>query len=231
MTKQLYLHYYNILIETSPKERFEGSHCHRIIPGYLGGLYEDGNTIYLTQRNHALIHWLRWKLFGNFEDRKSWRMIGTGTSGLTHEDRVLTGLKCKELGLGIHNPEVRKVLQMRGWESQIKDYEENGTKNFYYWSTSKGRSERARMGGIKGLETQKQSGDSETFYYWSTIKGRRERARMGAKASGKKPATNGIETRKFVTDEERTQFIMENEGWRVGHHWNNGKKKKSQSEK
>mgnify|MGYP000315460095 CR=1 FL=1 len=228
--KKLYLHYYNLLLETGSKERFEGSHCHRITPGYQGGLYEDENTIYLTQYQHALIHWLRWKLFGNFEDRKSWRMIGTGVSGLTHEDRVLTGKKCRDLGLGIHDPEVRKVLQMRGWESQIKDYEENGTKNFYYWSTPPGRSERARMGGEKGLETQRLSGDSDTFYYWSTEKGRRERARMGAKVSGKKPVTNGSITKKLVTEEEREEFLKQNPEWRRGNHWNRGSKKKSQSE-
>jgi len=36
---------------------------------------------------------------------------------------------------------------------------------------------------LKGLETQKSSGNKNSFYYWSTEEGRKERASLGGKAS------------------------------------------------
>lgn len=43
--------------------------------------------------------------------------------------------------------------------------------------------EQKKMWAMKGIETQKQSGDTNSFYWWSTEDGRKKRASMGGKAS------------------------------------------------
>lgn len=223
--RELYKHFYYNILELAPRTRFPGSHCHRIVPGYQGGLYEDGNTAYLTKDQHSFIHWLRWKLFGRSEDKRAWKMIGVGPKGLSHEDRVEHGKMCAEQNIGMHSPEVRKKASALGIKSQENDYKTTGNKqNFYYWSTADGRKERASMGG---KQTHK-NGNGYTFREWPAEK-KTEVAKKASAKSGKKPATNGVITKKFHTEEERTTFIMENPEWRTGMHWtrNSGKNKQS----
>lgn len=106
--------------------------------------------------------------------------------------------------------------------------------------------EQRREWGLKGLESQKQSGKDNTFYFWSTEAGRKKRASMGGKASfknniafqnnvgcfkkdrtkasaaakisGKIPVTDGTTTRKFKSRIDADDFLKENVTWRYGTH-------------
>ena len=48
--------------------------------------------------------------------------------------------------------------------------------------------EQRKEWSMKGLESQKNSGDKNSFYYWSTPEGRKKRASIGGKVGGKKQA-------------------------------------------
>ena len=47
-------------------------HNHRIIPGYMGGEYVDGNVAVLSVRRHALAHKWLYMLLGNWQDKFAW---------------------------------------------------------------------------------------------------------------------------------------------------------------
>lgn len=211
--KQLYLFYYNKLIAEGHTTRFKGSHRHRILPGFEGGIYEEANEVYLTKENHSLIHWLRWKLFGKFEDRKAWKMIGVGPKGLSHSDRVQSGLKAKANKTGFHSmtPEERRESSLKGVETQKELYQKEGDKNFYYWSTEAGRKERASKGGKASCEV------NQAFIEQQGAFSDKEHARTSGKKSGKKPITNGKIIKKLKTEEEVEAFLEENKEWRRGY--------------
>ena len=214
--KELYVSVYNMLIEKkNDSSWFEGCHKHRIIPGYAGGKYTDDNILYLTQQEHSLIHWLRWKLFRDVRDRRSYRMIGRGTSGLTHEDRVDHGLMCYEKKIGFHSftPEQRKEASLLGIRSQKEAYELTSEENFYFWSTDVGRKKRASMGGTASYR----SGNNPKFLANVGRKMSSEEARLRGAKSGTKPVHNGSGIiRKFKTDEERSIFLRDNPEWKKG---------------
>lgn len=89
----------------APTDRFHGSHRHRIEPGFLGGVYEKGNYVYLMQREHSIVHFLRWKIYGYKEDLRASKMIGSGPKGLSFEDRSDNSKKVnnKRIQDGTHN--------------------------------------------------------------------------------------------------------------------------------
>lgn len=51
-------------------------HVHHIIQRYQGGTNEDSNLILLTVREHRIIHWLLWKIKGNFRDLSAYNRLG-----------------------------------------------------------------------------------------------------------------------------------------------------------
>lgn len=197
---------------TSPSEPFTGCHKHRIIPGYAGGTYDSDNVVYLSQKQHSLVHWLRWKIFKDSRDKRGFKMIGIGPSGLSYEDRVEHGHMCRKEKIGIHGLPLDKKqnIGFKTLSKQKKEYEQTGKKNFFYWSTKEGRRERARLGGKTSCQTNK-----AFILQQGTFKDPNKAKLYGA-MSGKKQATNGIENKRFKTDDERNKFILENEGWRVG---------------
>lgn len=218
---QLYESVYNQIILNAKKERFDGSHAHRINPGYNGGLYTPENVVYLTQREHSIIHWLMWKLHKNSCDYRAYKMIGVGPSGLSHKDRVDHGKYCHENKIGFHSftKEERQKHSYNNYLKQKELYEKTGEKNFYYWSTIEGRRERARMGGIASYKNNPKFRESSGSFARN-----RELASEAGKKSGKKPVTNGVITRKFKTDEEVESFLQENLDWRRGCHYTRKKK-------
>ena len=87
--KLIYQKAYDILVErTKLRYKFTGCHKHRIIQGYKGGTYDANNVLYLTQYEHSLIHFILWKTNHDSRDKRAYKMIGKGPSGLSHEDRV-----------------------------------------------------------------------------------------------------------------------------------------------
>jgi hypothetical protein len=196
----------------SPTEPFEGCHKHRIIPGYEGGTYDSKNVVYLSQKQHSLVHWLRWKLFRDTRDRRGYKMIGIGPSGLSYEDRVNHGLMCRDKGIGMHSLSLdkRQDIGNKTFKIQKEEYELTGKKNFFYWSTKEGRRERASLGGKTSYKT------NEAFLSQQSAFKDQSKAKLYGAMAGKKQATNGIQNKRFKTDEERNKFILENIGWRIG---------------
>jgi len=61
------------------KEQWEpvgsGLERHRILPKHQGGTYVDLNCTYLTLREHAIAHYLLWRINGNVGDRDAYQMM------------------------------------------------------------------------------------------------------------------------------------------------------------
>jgi hypothetical protein len=60
-------------------------HKHRIIPGYEGGEYVEGNVVELTLTQHAMWHFAEWQRKGDWRDEKAWK----GLAGLIPKTELL----------------------------------------------------------------------------------------------------------------------------------------------
>lgn len=203
---------YNITEQAKYRVYFKGCHKHRIIPGYLGGEYIIDNVLFLTQQEHSVIHFLRWKLYGDTRDKRAYKLIGTGPSGLSNKDRIEHGKMCFDSEIGIHGvgKQTRVEWQQKGRLTQQASAA-LGDKNWFYWSTHEGRIERARLGGIASY------GKNAAFINQQGSFKDKSKATAAAKISAKKPVTDGKGTlRKFHTDEQVSKFLMENPTWRKG---------------
>lgn len=60
-------------------------HKHRIIPGYAGGEYVEGNVVELTPTQHAMWHFAEWQRKGDWRDEKAWR----GLAGLVDKTELM----------------------------------------------------------------------------------------------------------------------------------------------
>jgi len=173
----------------------------------MGGTDEDCNLTYLNVREHIIAHYLLWKIYKNPNDLRSMKMLG---ANLSPYQRKITGEFCRDNQIGIFSIpiEERREWNIKGIETQKRDYLNNKTKNFYYWSTEEGRKERASLGGKKRA--------SKEFSYWASNEGRKKRASLGGKShKGKRvmhlPGTKGW---KRIPPEEVN--IKINEGWKFG---------------
>ena len=95
---------YNTLIDrgqTRKKIKGDGLHTHRIIPGHSGGKYESGNITFLTPKEHRIIHYIRYRLFGNRADIYSYIKLQGSFSGHTHSNE--TKQKISQAGKGAKN--------------------------------------------------------------------------------------------------------------------------------
>ena len=208
--------YEKVLLSITDQARsrvyFEGCHKHRILPGYLGGEYYVDNVLFLTQREHSIIHFLRWKIYGDSRDKRAYKIIGKGPSGLSHQDRVDHGRRCFESGIGMHKVDKRTRSE---WQEKGRQTQQAalalGNKNWVYWSTPRGRKERAQLGGLASY------GKNQAFINQQSSFKDRNKASAAAKKSAKKPVTDGCGAlRKFHTDEEVTNFLLKNPTWRRG---------------
>lgn len=186
-----------------------GLHAHHIVPRHMGGLDESSNYTFLTVREHIIAHYLLWKIHRNPNDLRAMHMLG---ADLSPTSRKITGEFCRDNNLGIHSADSAQKSEW-GVLSYKKNIQDQTA--FAYWASPAGRKKRASMGGKASLA----SGNNKEFAYWMSPEGRSERAKRGAAASAKKPATNGIITKKFHTDEDRKSFLDANPEWRVGVHW------------
>jgi len=201
-----------IIEVASSRPLFDGCHKHRILPGYLGGSYTEDNVINLTQREHSIVHFLRWKLYQDSRDKRAYKMIGIGPSGLSHQDRIDHGRYCVESRTGIHgaDEDTRNMWRERGRATQLKKAS-LGEKNWVYYSTEKGRRERAQLGGLASY------GNNQAFINQQSAFKDKDKASAAAKKSAKKPVTDGKGTlRKFHTEEQVNIFLKENPTWRKG---------------
>ena len=82
---------YNTLIERGKirkKVKGDGLHTHRITPGHSGGEYELDNITFLTPKEHRIIHYIRYRLFGNRADIYSYIRLKGSFSGHTHSEET-----------------------------------------------------------------------------------------------------------------------------------------------
>ena len=212
--KDVYESAYKTLVENCiNRSKFPGCHKHRITPGYKGGKYTKDNVLFVTQREHCLLHFILWKLNNDTRDKRAYKMIGVGPNGLSRQDRIDHGLLAKQNKLGFHSATADQRLQwsLKGLETQKKQCVEMGVKNFYYWSSELGRKERASLGGKasypNNIKFKQQSGSFKDKNY----------AAKCNSLSAKKPVTDGRRIIKFHEEKQREQFLKENVTWRKGY--------------
>lgn len=58
------------------KVRGDFLHKHRIIPGYQGGTYHKKNVVYLTVKEHRIIHYIMWRLHNHIYDLLAYKRLG-----------------------------------------------------------------------------------------------------------------------------------------------------------
>ena len=63
-------------------------HNHRIIPGYGGGKYVEGNVVALTVTQHAMWHFAEWVRKGHPYDRLAWK----GLAGIVGKEELVAEL-------------------------------------------------------------------------------------------------------------------------------------------
>ena len=52
-----------------------GLYKHRVVPGHMGGTYEEANVVLLTIQQHALAHKKLYKTYGKHEDYLAWKAL------------------------------------------------------------------------------------------------------------------------------------------------------------
>jgi hypothetical protein len=205
------------------RDRTNEMHRHHIIPKHAGGLDLESNYTYLTIREHIIAHFLLWKIHRNPNDLRAMYMLG---AKLTRSQRKLIGEWCRDNNIGFHTPENRLKGAIASMKVQKLDYEENGNKNWYYWSTDEGRKERATLGGNASWEVQKQSRNGLPFFLSLDPEERIERAKHANSHSPKKQVTDGVVTYKLHTEDDVDAFIKENTSFRRGCHYSSFPKTK-----
>lgn len=190
-------------------------HKHHIIPKHMGGHDIEENYTYISVREHIICHFLLWKIYRLPNDLRAMKMLG---ANLSKEHRRIVGIWCKENKIGYHADDVRKKVGNETYKKQKNIFEETGDKNFYYWSTNAGRSERSSLGGKTSWEKTKDKRGLPYFIATDRFE-RIQNAKKANSKSPKKPATNGIITKKFHTDDERLIFIKNNPSFRIGAHY------------
>lgn len=187
-------------------KKHSGLHRHHIVPRHMCGTDDESNLTYLSVREHIIAHFLLWKIYRNPNDLRAIKMLG---GNLSTQNRKIIGEYCRDNKLGFHNPKYNNIRHEWSAKAYVKPFKEkrgifDPDKKSYYCS----------LGG----KASWRSGNNEEFKFWASSEGRRQRAIMGNKAQPKKPATNGVETRKFHTEEDRQNFLDNNPGWRIGTH-------------
>ena len=87
-------------------------HKHRIVPGYEGGQYVEGNVVSLTLTQHVMWHFAEWTRKENWQDRVAYKFLsGQITMGEAQEIAVIEGAKkggeiTKAKGTGICDPSI-----------------------------------------------------------------------------------------------------------------------------
>jgi|SRR5579859_189050 len=67
--------YESIIQRANLRAHVSENQKHHIIPRHLGGTDDPENIISLTFKEHYLIHYLRWKIFGSEDDLSAYRMM------------------------------------------------------------------------------------------------------------------------------------------------------------
>jgi hypothetical protein len=104
-------------------------HKHRIIPGYGGGEYVEGNVVSLTLTQHVMWHYAEWARKKNIQDLVAYKFLSGQLSGgeanelLVKEGARKGGEATKKKGTGICDPAIaargRKKVHESGQPRQL----------------------------------------------------------------------------------------------------------------
>lgn len=94
---------------------------HHIIPKYQGGSNSIDNLVELTYREHTIIHFLRWKLFNNPEDKCAYKLMMNHTLNRKIEVGKMVAEINKKSGhiskLAKYNKDTKWMLKIQTKES------------------------------------------------------------------------------------------------------------------
>jgi len=204
--QSIYSSIYNKLIQEGVNKKNlwkkgSGLHRHRIHPGFENGTYDDENCTYLTVREHKIVHWLRWKLYGSYGDLSSARLLG---ANLTPEQRAACGRWCAENGIGFHDAK---------WDSLRGEWGRKGAQvqidNKIGIHDPANAVKYASIGGKASIASK-----NNPWSYWASEEGRRERAHLGGKSHiGKIWISRDGQTTRCLEEEFLDKV---DEGWSFG---------------
>lgn len=121
----------------------KGNHRHHIVPRYMGGDDSEENIIVLTYREHKIIHFLMWKIFGNWQDKCAYSCFAAMSNEafqiIVSEAGKIGGKITKDNNLGIFDPEYD-----RGYQSKLNI--KNNVAGFNIFSAER-KTQIGKMGG------------------------------------------------------------------------------------
>jgi hypothetical protein len=100
----------------------EGFHKHHIIPKYLGGTDAPSNLVLLHPYDHAILHFVRWKMYGfdgdgwAYNKLKAWLDDGGMTvKGMRHSEKAkkAIGIKSAERARNPHSQETKAKISAK----------------------------------------------------------------------------------------------------------------------
>lgn len=70
------------------KTKNDGLHKHRIIPGFEDGKYVKENICLLTRKEHRIIHKIRYKIYGKWQDLSAYAKLGGKTCSPWNKGKI-----------------------------------------------------------------------------------------------------------------------------------------------
>jgi len=131
--------YYSLIERGKVRKKVKGDglHNHRIIPGYAGGKYEPGNVTLLTPKEHRIIHYIRYRLYGHRADIYSYIKLNGSFSGHTHsketKEKISNAAKgSKNHFFGkTHSSESRKKIKIARSKQKISEQHKQRLSNLF----------------------------------------------------------------------------------------------------
>jgi hypothetical protein len=211
---------YIALLERGAKRTYKrgiGLHRHRILPGYQGGEYAEGNIAYLTRKEHRLVHKLRYKLFGNVKELGASKQLGgkLTTQQLSEHSKLMTASLSKKQrleysrrgGLSLSKEQLSKAGKLGGASSVFKktgflrmskeQLSKNGRTGALITITKKigihGLSEEQRLENCRlgGKATTVKNRENGTGFCGFSKEQRSKNGRLGGLSGGRKGGLKG----------------------------------------
>jgi hypothetical protein len=85
-------------------------HKHRIVPGYEGGEYVEGNVVSLTLTQHVMWHYAEWTRKGNVQDLVAYKML-SGQIGKEEAIETLIREGARRAGKYSRTAETRETIR------------------------------------------------------------------------------------------------------------------------
>lgn len=108
--------YFELLKSAEGRTKNKNYQRHHIIPRYMGEDNSPENLVYLTFREHCLIHRLRWKIHGNIQDKVAYRFMQGMINDETHKLYAALGGKKQ----GAENARTGYINKIKTFDSMSK---------------------------------------------------------------------------------------------------------------